>query len=300
MGKLIGVGVVVLLLVVNTVVTGRETKDADPGGGGKIVELDGGDLYYKEAGERDDPTIVLLHGFAGSERWWNRVAPELSRRGLHVIRFDLLGHGRSEMPRDGYEMEHQASLVAEALRKLRVRRAVFVGHSMGGTVASALAEMEPRMVRKVAVLGTPPRDGYADLPLTGRVATWPVVGELVRRFAPDAVIKAGLDNAFADDVEVPDAFVDDLDGMTYSAYDKSAGEASEFVEDRPNSDRINEARVPLLVIFGTKDDIVDPEAADRWAKDVPRARVVKMRGVGHSPHWERPRQVSEILLDYTR
>jgi pimeloyl-ACP methyl ester carboxylesterase len=300
MRGLIGAGVIVVLLVVHTVVTDRETKEAEPGGGGKVVELADGDLYYKEAGERDDPTIVLLHGFAGSERWWDRVAPELSRRGLHVVRFDLLGHGRSEMPRDGYAPDEQAQLVAAALRKLRVRRAVFAGHSMGGTVSSALAEMEPRMVRKVAVLGTPPRDGYAELPLTGRIATWPVVGELVRRFAPDAVIKAGLDSAFADDVDVPDAFVEDLDGMTYSAYDKSASEAQDFVEDRPNSDRINEARVPLLVIFGTEDDIVDPEAADRWAKDVRRARVVKMRGVGHSPHWERPRQVSELLLDYTR
>jgi pimeloyl-ACP methyl ester carboxylesterase len=300
MRKLIVLGVVVLLLVVNTVVTDRETKAADPGGGGKVVELEGGDLYYKEAGERDDPTIVLLHGFACSERWWDRVAPELSRRGLHVIRFDLLGHGRSEMPRDGYEMEHQASLVAEALRKLRVRRAVIVGHSMGGTVASALAETEPRMVRKVAVLGTPPRDGFADPSFLRRVSTWPVVGELTRRFAPDPMIKAGLDDAFADDVDVPDAFVEDLDGMTYSAYDKSAGEAHSYLDDNPNANSIERARVPLLVVFGTQDDIVDPEAADRWKKDVPRARVVKMRGVGHSPHWERSRQVSELLLDYTR
>ena len=44
------------------------------------------------------------------------MAPELARRGLHVIRFDLLGHGGSEMPRDGYGMDEQARLVAEALR----------------------------------------------------------------------------------------------------------------------------------------------------------------------------------------
>jgi pimeloyl-ACP methyl ester carboxylesterase len=63
---------------------------------------------------------------------------------------------------------------------------------------------------------------------------------------------------------------------------------------------VNDARVPLLVIFGTADEIVEPEAADRWKKDVPRARVVKMHGVGHSPHWERPRQVTQLLLDYAR
>lgn len=300
MRKLIAAGVIALLLIVHTVITDRETKEAEQSRGARVVDLAGGDLSYKEAGERDDPTIVLLHGFAASKRWWDRVAPELARRGLHVIRFDLLGHGDSEMPRDGYGMEDQARLVAEALQQLNVRRATFAGHSMGGLVASALVEQEPRLVRKIAVLGTPPRDGFNDLPLTGKIATWPVVGELARRFAPDQLIEAGLGEAFAGDVEVPDAFVDDLDGMTYSAYDKSSAESQDFLEGEAVSDRIKDAGVPLLVIFGLKDEIVDPEAADVWAKEVPRARVVKMRGVGHSPHWERPREVSQLLLDYTR
>jgi pimeloyl-ACP methyl ester carboxylesterase len=300
MRKLIGLGVVVLLLLVNTIVTDRETKSAEASHGSKIIELPDGDLNYKEAGDRDDPTIVLLHGFTASLNWWDRVAPELANRGLRVIRFDLLGHGGSEKPRDGYAPDEQADLIGQALRKLDVRRATMVGHSMGGTVAIALAESERRLVRKVAVIGTPPRDGFADLPFLGRVAMWPVAGELVRRFAPDQAIKAGLDSAFADDVDVPDQFVDDLDEMTYSAYDKSSSESKDFVEERPNSDRIKDARVPLLVIFGTEDEIVEPEAADRWKEDVPRARVVKLRGAGHSPHWENPRQVVQLLLDYTR
>jgi pimeloyl-ACP methyl ester carboxylesterase len=72
------------------------------------------------------------------------------------------------------------------------------------------------------------------------------------------------------------------------------------VEERAPAERIADANVPLLVVFGMEDDIVDPDAADEWAKGVPRARVVKMRGVGHSPHWERPREVIELLLDYAR
>jgi pimeloyl-ACP methyl ester carboxylesterase len=300
MRRLIYLGIVVFVLLVHTVITDRETKDAEKAKGGKIMELAGGDLFYKDEGDRDDPVIVLLHGFTASQRWWDRVAPDLVRGGLRVIRFDLLGHGNSEKPRDGYEMDNQARLVAAALDKLRVRRATVIGHSMGGTVASALVEQEPQLVRKVGVIGTAPRDGFSELPFTGRVAKWPVVGELVRRVAPDQVIKAGMDSAFADDVDVPDEFVDDLDGMTFSSYDKSSDESREFVDDKPNSERVAEADVPLLVIFGTEDELVEPEAADRWAKDVPRSRIVKMPDVGHSPQWERPREVVKLLLDYAR
>ena len=300
MRRLIWLGVIALVLLVHTVVTDRETKEAEAAKGGKVIELAGGDLFYKDEGDHDDPVIVLLHGFTASQRWWDRVAPDLVRGGLRVIRFDLLGHGNSEKPRDGYAPDDQARLVAAALEKLRVRRATVVGHSMGGTVASALVEQAPRLVRKMAVLGTSPRDGFAELPFTGRLATWPVVGELARRLAPDQVIKAGLDSAFADDVEVPDAFVDAFDGMTFSAYDKSRGEADAFLEDKPNSERVAEANVPLLVIFGTADELVEPDAADAWGKDVPRALVVKFPGVGHSPQWERPREVTKLLLDYAR
>jgi pimeloyl-ACP methyl ester carboxylesterase len=298
--RLIWLAVVVVVLAVHTVVTDRETQPAEKRPGGKIVDLPGGDLFYKDEGDRGDPVVVLLHGFAASQRWWNRVTPDLVRHGLRVIRFDLLGHGASEKPRDGYAPDEQARRVGAALAKLGVRHASVVGHSMGGTVASALVEQNPNLVRRVAVIGTPPRDGFAHLPFTGRVATWPVVGEIVRRLAPDQVIRAGLDSAFAKGVEVPDAFVDDLDGMTYSAYDKSSSEASDFVKAEPNSERIKRARVPLLVIFGTKDEIVDPKAADAWAKDVPRAQVVKLPGAGHSPMWERPREVSKLLLDFLR
>ena len=210
------------------------------------------------------------------------------------------GHGGSEKPREGYAPDEQARRVGDALDKLGVRRATVVGHSMGGTVASALVQERPKLVRRVAVLGTSPRSGFAELPFAGRLATWPVVGELARRFAPDQVIRAGMDSAFAGDVDVPDAFVDDLDGMTFSAYDKSRELADEFVEDQPNSERIRRSGKPLLVIFGTKDEIVDPKAADAWAKDVPRARVVKLRGVGHSPLWERSREVVRELLAFVR
>ena len=128
MRKLIALGVVAFLLLVNTIVTDRETKSAEASHGSKILELPDGDLNYVEAGDRDDPAIVLLHGYACSLRWWDRVAPELANRGLRVIRFDLLGHGGSEMPRDGYGMDNQARL----------------DHGVGREAARQLTDDRPR------------------------------------------------------------------------------------------------------------------------------------------------------------
>ena len=106
------------LLVVNTVVTDRETEDAKADIG-RIVDLPGGDLQVREDGPRDAPAIVMLHGFAGSMRWWTSMTP--GSPAIPRDPFDLLGHGGSEKPQDGYSMQKQARLVARALDRLGVR-----------------------------------------------------------------------------------------------------------------------------------------------------------------------------------
>ena len=132
------------LLAVNTVVTDRDTEAAHADAG-RIVDLPGGDLQVREDGPRDAPAVVMLHGFACSIGWWDQMTPALARD-HRVVRFDLLGHGGSEKPKEGYGMESQARLVAAALDRLGVRRADVVGHSMGGSVATALAEQRPALV----------------------------------------------------------------------------------------------------------------------------------------------------------
>src|SRR4051794_41436755 len=84
----------------------RETKAASPTIG-RILDLPDGDVQVREDGPKSAPPIVLLHCFACSMRWWDAVVPALARD-HHVVRIDLLGHGGSEMPREGYSMPEQA------------------------------------------------------------------------------------------------------------------------------------------------------------------------------------------------
>jgi pimeloyl-ACP methyl ester carboxylesterase len=88
---------------------------------------------------------VLLHGFDASLRWWQPSVSALARS-HRVVRIDLLGHGGSAKPRDGYSMSEQARLVDGVMRILGVRRAIVAGHSMGAAVAIALAESDPPLV----------------------------------------------------------------------------------------------------------------------------------------------------------
>jgi pimeloyl-ACP methyl ester carboxylesterase len=279
----------------NTVVTDRDTEEARADAG-RIVDLPEGDLQVREDGPQDAPAVVLLHGFASSLGWWDQMTPALARD-HRVIRFDLLGHGGSEKPKLGYGMESQARLVAAALDRLGVRRAAFVGHSMGGSVATALAEQRPALVESMVILDSPSKSGDAELPFTARLGFVPVLGQAIDRVVPDAMVRDGLESAFADGFDVPDRFVEDFRDMTYTSYDDSHRGSDDYSKESGLAERLRDESVPLLVVFGSKDELVDPESAQGYRR-VPGARVVVLDGVGHSPHVERPAATARLIADF--
>src|SRR5690606_36641935 len=130
------------LLAINTVAVDRQEAPAS----GNPVPTADGELHVVQDGPPDAPALVLVHGFTASSRSWDLVIPALAQR-YRVIRVDLLGHGRSARPVGaGYAIPDQARRLGEVLDRLGVGRAVVVGHSTGGSVATALAEARPELV----------------------------------------------------------------------------------------------------------------------------------------------------------
>lgn len=306
MGRGLKIGVVVVvalavLLGLNAIVTSRETKDAEvtvPGG--KILELPGGDLQVVDRGPRDGSPIVLLHCFTCAIDWWDEMSPFLERD-HRVIAIDLLGHGGSEKPKAGYTISNQADLVAEALSRLGVGAAEVVGHSLGGAVAVGLADQSPQLVDRVVIIDTRSSthdDG--DLGLVASLGFAPVVGEAFWRTKPDFAVRKGLEVAFAPGYDVPDAFVEDVDRMTYSAYDDSPADFDDYTADQTLAERVAATGKPLMVIMGAEEQIIeDPRAAlDSYRDAAPNAVTRLVAGAGHSPNVEKPALTARFVLAF--
>ena len=288
---------VVVLIAVNTVVTNRETKPAKADGG-RIVDLPGGDLQVREDGPATGPPIVLIHGWTASIHWWGRVTPLLARR-HRVIRVDLLGHGGSQKPNDGYSMEEQADRVATALARLDVRRALLVGHSTGGEVAVAISARHPEAVRRLVVMDTEPDESYVDPDLLAKLSVAPVIGQTMRRLATDGTIRDGLGQAFEEGFDVPDQFVRDFNKLTYTAYNDTYDESGDYVDEGHFARDLRSVKVPRLVIFGKDDRLVKPAAATEYRREfgIPVALVAD---AGHSPMVEQPTETARLLLNFDR
>lgn len=305
MGKgwkiLIGVLVALaVLVVVNLLLVEGETKGAEvtvPGG--RILKLPDGDMQIVEGGPRDGSPIVLIHCFTCAIDWWNRMRPALERE-HRVVAVDLRGFGGSEKPSSGYSIEDQATLVAEALRKLGVSDATVVGHSLGGAVTGALAEQAPELVGRVVIIDQAPNDNdFGDgLPLTAQLTFMPVIGPSLWRVTPDAAVKDGLGQAFAPGYDVPDAFVDDFWRETYTSYDQGGEAEDAFLDEKPLDSRVRATGVPLLAIFGAEDQIFEAGKSLAAYARVPGSETASVPGAGHSPNVEKPARTAALVLAF--
>ncbi|MDX6623487.1 MAG: hypothetical protein QOE75_1419 [Solirubrobacterales bacterium] len=299
----LGVVVVVIsLLAINTLLVDGDTDSAAitvPGG--RILDLPGGEVQVVEGGPRDGSPIVLIHCFSCALDYWDGMRPALEEA-HRVVAVDLRGHGGSEKPGSGYAVPEQASLVAEALRELGVSQAEVVGHSLGGAVSVALAEAAPRLVDRVAIVDMPPDNSYGDLGLLASLAFQPVLGEALWTIKPDFSVRQGLEVAFAPGFEVPDAFVDDVNRLTYTAYDESPSQTEDFLAKEPLEQRMRATGKPLMVLMGAEEQVVDDprRALAQYAEGVPGAETHLIAGAGHSPNVEKPALSAALVLKFAK
>ncbi len=292
------------LLAINTAVVGNQTKEAELTiEGGEVLELPGGDVQVREEGDPEGSPIVLLHCYSCSLHWWDGLASILARD-HRVIRIDLLGHGGSQKPSSGYAISDQAALVGAALDQLGVQGAAVVGHSMGFSVTTALAEQASQLVDRVVNIGEGPTVDSCSVPFVARLGYTPVIGEALWRLIPDFAVKDGYGDAFAPGYDLADGFpnpdqvVEDFRAMTYTSF-KQASEANEdFVEEVPLDARLRTAAVPLLSIFGEQDQLCNPVESQAAYESVPGARIAEIRGAGHSPNVERPEQTAALIEEF--
>ncbi|GIH20129.1 alpha/beta fold hydrolase [Rugosimonospora africana] len=120
----------------------------------RTVEVAGVTIRYRAAGASGAQPVVLLHGGASRAATWDRLAAALVARGRRIVAADLRGHGGSSRTAD-YPLRGYRDDILGLLDALAIERAALVGHSLGGHVASLLAQDQPDRFTRL-VLEEPP------------------------------------------------------------------------------------------------------------------------------------------------
>jgi long-chain acyl-CoA synthetase len=128
-------------------------RDLDEGADGprmSMVNANGARLSVEERGSGDE-TIVFAHGVLLNRRIFDRQLAALQDR-YRCVSFDFRGHGRSEVPDDGYAVDELAEDAAVLIRQLGCDPCHFVGHSLGAFVGLRLAARRPELIRSLVLV----------------------------------------------------------------------------------------------------------------------------------------------------
>lgn len=240
--------------------------------------------------------LVLLHGFTGSAREWGAHIDRLARW-FRVVAVDLAGHGQSGAPGDpaAYRMERCVNDLAATLDRRGIARAHWLGYSMGGRVALAVAVAQPARVDRLVLESASP--GLADpAERRARIAADEALA--------DRIEHAGIE-AFVDEWMAQPLFASQRRlGTAALAAARAARRANNPVglanslrglgagAQEPLWARLPEVAAPTLLMVGEADPKFRAIAAAMAAR-MPRAEVAVIPEAGHNTHLENPAAFDE-------
>jgi pimeloyl-ACP methyl ester carboxylesterase len=252
-------------------------------------------LTAREWGGRE-PGVVLLHGLLDSAAGWEALALASGQRCLAV---DLPGFGGSPLPARP-RIDAYADDVAEALAARGAERFVLVGHSLGGAVATAVAERLPDRVAALVLLAP---CGFGRIPLA-EAATLPGVFSVVQRALPLAlgnpVLVAAAYATLVTRYATPDPrLVARVMTSAMTAAPGARDAALAIAAAGLDGDGFHRRRVaydgPVQAVWGSHDHLVPLAHAGALATSLPQARIEVWRGMGHHAQRERPRRLAGVL-----
>lgn len=292
----IGCAVVAVLLAVLTAI-GTVMIERQYPPEGRFVDVTGGRLHVLERGKPDAPVVVLLHGASGNLQDVNVAlgAPLAAR--YRVIMVDRPGHGWSDRPGGDDEASpaRQAALIAQALEKLGVTRAILVGVSWSGALATNYALTFPERVAGLVLLAPVSHPWPGGIAWNYRLASMPVLGPLFVRTAlmplaypmMDGLVRA----AFAPQA-MPDRYPERAALPLALRPNDFLANARDVADLKANvtlqAHRYGEIRTRAVIIAGDRDTTVSPDIHSKaLAAAMSNAKLIILPGVGHIIHHAR-------------
>ena len=247
-------------------------------------------IYWDEQGEGDP--VLLIMGLGWASPLWHRSRPVLSAR-YRTIVFDNRGVGRSDVPAGPYPIALMAADAAAVLDAAGVESAHLFGVSMGGMIAQEFALTYPERVRSL-ILGCTAAGGPT------AVRAEPEVIDVLTRRDMSAEEYTGAVNRYIYDPGTPHHRLEDDMALRKQWWPNPAGHLAQLqgITVWEAYSRLDQIRVPTLVIHGESDQLVPPANGKLIAGRIRNAKLVLIPHAGHILATDQPDATHQAVLEF--
>lgn len=268
-----------------------------------FIKVNGINIHYRDEGEKKDPIpIVLIHGTGSSLHTYDHWTKILVKN-YRVIRMDLPGYGLTgPFPKRDYSIKNYVSFLKDFLKKIRVKKCVLAGNSLGGNIAWSFTIEYSDMVNKLILIDAA---GYPfkskSSPLAFKIAQVPIIQDIFTFITPRFIAKTSIENVYKDKTKVTAELVDRYFELTLRKGNRQA-----FVDRfKVKTDTISYKKIKLinqktLILWGEDDELIPSELAYQFNDDLPNDTLVILNNVGHVPMEESPNESLKPVIEFLR
>jgi pimeloyl-ACP methyl ester carboxylesterase len=244
----------------------------------------------------DKPSILMLHGYSAEKTVWLRFARHLTDS-YNIIIPDMAGHGKTGFSPDwDYTGPAQAARLLALLDRLQIQRVHVIGNSMGGFIAAHFARLYPERTLTATLVDpagvASPEPSVMDQMLAK--------GENPFQVSSDADFKRFYGMTMAQPPFVPDF----VKAGVSARYQSRREELKRIFEDFHGKDRLDTylsaISVPVLIMWGGKDELIHVSSAQVWQKGLSNSEVKIWPEIGHMPMVEIPAESASVYRDFLK
>ena len=256
----------------------------------EVFERNGVHIHYREDGDPNGAPLVFSNSLGTDLRLWDQIV-QLLPQGLKIIRYDMRGHGLSDCPIEPYSMGALISDAEALLDYLKVQDCMFVGLSIGGMIGQDLATKRLDLIRAMVLSNT-----------AAKIATpaiWQDRMERVRRNGMHEVADATMTRWFSPKMQNSSAIVPWCNMVKNTPTEGYIG-CSNAIASIDFITPTSALRLPVLGIAGDHDSSTPPDLVRETLDLIPGSEFHLIRGAGHLPCVEKPKQFAELLNQFLR
>jgi pimeloyl-ACP methyl ester carboxylesterase len=276
----------------------------------KFMPILGMKVHYRDEGIQSDSTpLILLHGMSSSLNTWDSVVIGLKDK-KRVISLDLPGFGLTgPSPENAYNFDYYSKFIDSFTTRLKIKRFILVGNSMGGAISWNYALHNPQGLAKMVLVdaaGYPKKGESGSLGFT--IASTPVINNLLLYATPKFLVRKSLETVYYDQARVTDEQVERFHDVAIREGNRAAallifkgsfqGNSKRFLNS--NIARIKEIKTPTLILWGDKDNLISVDNVAQFQRDIQGSQAEIYKNVGHVPMEEVPGKVAASIAGFVK